>query len=88
MKTFETVTGAFNYVRKNFQVGEELILNDALHFGISIPYVWSDMVGKFNLDGFVASPSAFTHIENDEQLERVISYLLQTDGYLALNESL
>lgn len=85
MKTFSTVSGAFNFVKKNLNTGNELIMNDRIHFGVgSTPYVYSNEVAQLNLEGLKPSNWCFTHLENDEQLERAISFALQTDGYLAI----
>lgn len=86
MKTFENITSAFNYIKKNLQTGDEKIINDRIHFGVSkYPYVYTNDAEKYNMPDLVINNGAFTGLVTDEQLERAISWTLQTDGYLAVS---
>lgn len=84
MRTFTTVTGAFNYLRKNQNTGIEKTINEGLHFGVgSAVYAWSDDVLLMGLDKeWSLTKGAFLRLETDEEIKRAISYYFQTDGYL------
>jgi len=86
MRTFSTITGAFNYIKKHLNTGNELTLNDSIHFGVGkTVYIWFKDAENLNI-GLVPNErnQLFTDLKTDEQIKRAISYIFQTDGYLVL----
>lgn len=61
----------------NRTIGEELIINDSLHFGLGSLYVWADD----NIPVPFSTKGAFKHIDYCD-IEPVLEYLIARDGFL------
>lgn len=83
MKTFSTIIGAFNFIKRHVNTGTELIMNDSIHFGVSDSvYIYSTDVDLYNLADLKPENKAFTSLLTDEHLKRAISYELQAKGFI------
>ena len=81
MKCFKTIKGAFNYIKRNAQTGDEKTLNGVLHFGMDI-YTYSDVATYSGVNDCSKSNDTFYHFKNDDEITRFIQWLQNSDNYL------
>ena len=81
MKTFKTVKAAAKYVNSHKNTGREKTVNGSICFGAGL-YCYNEEATAVGLP--VNKKSVFYHIINDEELEKILFYLLSTDGYLCI----
>lgn len=83
MKFFKTVTGCFNYIKRHSNTGKEKTINDCIMFGMGI-YAWSDVVTFSKVSDQSNTSNATYHFKDDAEIIKFISYLKNSDGYLAV----
>lgn len=81
MKTFKTVKGAAKYVNSHVNTGLEKTVNDSICFGVGL-YCYNEEAAAVGLP--VKEKTVFYHIRSNEELEKILTYLLRTEGYLCI----
>lgn len=81
MKSFKTVDGVINYIRRNKQKKEQT-LNDALIFGFGVVYAYSDIAKLSGIRNLAQSSEAFYHLTNESEIKKIVEYIKNTDGYM------
>lgn len=81
MKSFKTINGAFNYIKRNAETGKEKELNGVLMFGMGL-YTYSDVATYSGVKDCSKSNEAMYHFLNDSEIIRFIAWLQKSDGYL------
>lgn len=86
MRTFTTITGAFNFIKRNLNTGVELTLNDNIHFGVGDTiYAYSKDV-ELALGSGAVNGGVYTHLQTDDEVKRMISYIFQMNGYMIISQ--
>lgn len=83
MKSYKTIDGVINFIKRNSQTGNVKEINGVLMVGMGV-YAYSDVVTFSGVKDLTRSNETFYHFENETELRKFIGYLQKSDGYLCV----